>query len=256
VRSPTEPPRSAAPESDSEALDVTEQQEATWLLARERDVTAPPPSPQVAQEYAALENLLAHLPIAEQDHSWHAEVLRRAESAEQATPATPAVLPLPLWKRAKMRWITAGGLAGLASAAAAAMFLLRGPAPAISLTGETLLSSGLRGGENEAPAVGKMHRWTTSDLGEAELRVFDGDGELVGLCSKRTMPGVEHCTPTEKGGFELPIKLRYSGRYTAHVVTGAADLSLSLSREELLEADRDRARNVEIVKSDFVSVPR
>jgi hypothetical protein len=261
MRLPTEPPRGDADPTDLEELGVTEQQEAAWLLARELDVNAPPPSPQVAEEYAALEDLLAHLPVAERDNSWHSDVLRLAVQAEQSPKEVPAALPPPLRRRARTKWIAAGGLAGLTSAAAAVLFLVRAaPLAAFQLADKTVASRDLRGGENESPAVGKQHHWTlkapADGLGNTELRVFDGDGDLVGLCAERTTPDVAQCTSSGGGTFDLFVELRHSGRYTAYVVTGANALPLELSREDFLAALQDRAETLKLEQSGEVPVPR
>ena len=52
------------------------QAEASWLLAREIDPGAPAPSPQIAADYAELEELLGSLPSGPCDASWHDDVLR------------------------------------------------------------------------------------------------------------------------------------------------------------------------------------
>ncbi len=114
---------------DEPPKDARERAEAEWLLAREKDPAAPPPSAAVAREYEELEQLLGSMPDGPSDQSWHDEILKKAKA--KAKPALedgigngeivpkPSPRRHPWWKGAAALW--AGG--GLATAAAAAAVL-------------------------------------------------------------------------------------------------------------------------------------
>lgn len=112
---------------DEPPKDARERVEAEWLLAREKDPAAPPPSAAVAREYEELEHLLGSMPDGPSDQSWHDEILKKATAkpvlddgignGELVLKPTPR--RTPWWKSAAALW--AGG--GLATAAAAATVL-------------------------------------------------------------------------------------------------------------------------------------
>jgi len=54
--------------------------ESEWLLARELDPSTPAPSPEIAADYAELEDLLSSLPPCALDDSWQEHVLRAASA--------------------------------------------------------------------------------------------------------------------------------------------------------------------------------
>jgi RNA polymerase sigma-70 factor, ECF subfamily len=59
----------------AELLDQLERDEVTWLLARESDAAAPPPSPQSARALAQLEALLSALPDVAMPPGWQAALV-------------------------------------------------------------------------------------------------------------------------------------------------------------------------------------
>ena len=83
---------------DAPFADDAERAEADWLLAREINPAARPPSAKIANEYAELEDLLGNLPEGPPDDSWHDAVSRIASSS------APSVRPW--WRRAAARWAT------------------------------------------------------------------------------------------------------------------------------------------------------
>lgn len=176
------------------------EQEAQWLLAKERDPSAPAPSEQLATEHAELHALLTSLPEGAPDDAWQQAILRQVRSAPPAAPAPP------WWRRSWLSW-TVGG--GLAAAATLTLWLLARPArPELEVTTVSRLDK-----RSQEVAVGDRLVVDARPSGAADLRVFRSSGELVARC-----PSGPACTSS---GSELRIELILDapGRY--HVILAA-----------------------------------
>ncbi|HRC55117.1 MAG TPA: hypothetical protein PKU97_04295 [Kofleriaceae bacterium] len=88
--SPSDPDSATDPLALPPADDA-ERAETRWLLARDQDPSAPPPSPEVAKAYDQLEALLAADGSAAPDSSWQDDVFAaiRADAAAAPISASP-----------------------------------------------------------------------------------------------------------------------------------------------------------------------
>jgi len=101
--------------TDQAYSDADERAESAWLLARERDPAALPPSARIASDYAELEELLEDLPAGPTDERWQDEVLQAVRSAPRA--------PQLRWYGSLLRWLLGGGLVAAAALSLLALFL-------------------------------------------------------------------------------------------------------------------------------------
>lgn len=193
-----------------------ERAESAWLLAREHDPAAPPPSPAIARHYEEIEGLLGALPAEPFDERWHDDVLRLAAAA--SVRPTP-----PWWRRRVYQWAMGGGLM---AAAAAGVMVLR---PSVSGTsaGEldlTILHQGQARGDSRSAAPGDhaIIRARPRGAGElrsaSELRVYRADGALVARCPEG--PG---CTAAAPGEHALEVTLDAPVQYYVVLAVGVAD---------------------------------
>jgi hypothetical protein len=174
-------------------IDDAERAEFEWLLERERSPEAPAPSPEIASEYARLDDLLARMPTALAHPDWQDEVLAKA-----------AALDVPWWRRPKLRWPLGG--AGVVMAAAAAVWLLV-PSPELEIA---FAQTGHSRGVGEV-AVGDHLVITARPPDGGDLRVFATHGAPVARC-----PSGPGCTISARGTYRLDVMLDAPGTY--HVV--------------------------------------
>jgi hypothetical protein len=235
--------------------DDAERAEVEWLLAREADPAAPAPSPELAREYAMLEDLLGKLPVrASDDESWHDEVLRLATKPATVTPevlrlaAKPAtVTPIDQTGRRRRTWIVSG--LAVAAAAGVLLFLVRdhsGPDGYASelamneLRTTAQLPNGTRrtrglSGDTAANDLSDLPLNTeiTVDArpsGSADIRIYRSDGKLVAQC-----PNGPQCQPIGDR-FQIRLVLAGRGDYDVIQAIGIAPLPASLSLVEFLDA--------------------
>ncbi len=191
--------------------------EVEWLLARERDPSAPAPSPEVAADYAELEDLLAGLPLSALDDGWQHQVFRAA-----------AALSSPSRRRTTaFRWVLGGTLA-TAAATVAWMLLPRTPQLAVAVrhTRTTRSATG------EA-AVGDQLVVTARPHGAGDLRVYRSDGLLAARC-----PNGPGCTSGSREEQTIEITLDAPLQYQVILVDGANDAPPDATVDVYLEAAR------------------
>jgi hypothetical protein len=192
--------------------DEDERAEAEWLLARERDPAAPPPSPEIAREYAELEDLLANLPMGARDQSWHAEVLRAAASTSPAT-------RLPWWRRTTRTWTIAAAVAS-AAIIVGVVVLPRDPdRPREELAVRVIQVALARSGPADV-VPGDRAVVTANPSGAlADLRIYRRNGTLVARCP----PAGPLCRSSPDGGYTIELTLDEIGTYEAVLVLGMAN---------------------------------
>lgn len=234
--------------------------EAEWLLARESNPEAPPPSAQAASDYAELEDLLRTLPEGPPDDSWHAEVLRQlaatpaaeerqlsaAPAAEELgngaaskqPPAAAAVKPQPppWWRRSAFHWGLGGAFA--AAAVAAIVLLLRPPSPpaeprAIAIA--VVQRAAVRSSSGKY-AVGDRIRVTaiSQEKEHGDLRIFRSDGTSSSLIAR--CPGELACKAAGGEQLVLDLTLQAPGRYFAILAEGKGIISPDASMNDFLDA--------------------
>jgi hypothetical protein len=213
-------PRAKSPDVDDPTQaafeDDDERAEAEWLLARERDPSAPAPSPQLAAEHEELQGLLATLPEAPRDDSWRDAILKQVRaSLPKSPPAPPA-----WWRRRWLQWSMGGGLAAVAAAAVALLLLQAQPsAPELEFAfrdGPNVREA-VRG--QEQANVGQQLIVTARPRGIAELRVFRSNGEMIARC-----PGGPACTVAPPGELKIEVSIDGPGRYHVILVSGLRQL--------------------------------
>lgn len=218
----------ANPTFDSDA----ERAEHEWLIAREANPDAPPPSSEVAQRYAHLESLLSSLPPPTPDPAddaqWQEALLCRA--AERA--ASP---PTPIRRAWTRRPVTYGAVGvGLAAAAILLIFLYprkpTGDLDTVALA-YTVTHAGT---QRAAPQDAALHDYFESQIpnGEHDLRLYRPDGTLAARC-----PGGPGCTTTSSGS-QLRVQLDLPGRYSVFLVIGTTKLPVEGTKSEFLERVR------------------
>jgi hypothetical protein len=212
------------PTFDSDA----ERAEHEWLIAREANPDAVPPSPEVAQCYAHLESLLSSLPAPADDAHWQEALLKRA--AERGDSPSPARRP---WRRRPEVYATAGAI--FAVAAILLIFLYPrkptiDPDAAIALA-YTITHSGTQRADPKDAAI---HDSFESRLprGDNDLRIYRPDGSLAARCPEG--PG---CTTTA-GGSQLHVQLDLPGRYSVFLVVGTTKIPIDGTKSEFLERVR------------------
>lgn len=208
--------------------DGAERAEHEWLLAREADPGAAPPSPQIASEYAEIEKLLGELPAGARDDSWHDDVVK------------PQATPLAWWRRKTARWTMAGAVAATA-AAAGAILLLRDPRE----LDVAIRSGGNVRGKGEA-SVGDQLVITARPAGPGDLRVYRADGALVARC-----PGSTECT-IRTGEYSITVTLGAPVQYHVILVVGAPGAAADAGLDAFLDAAR--AANAHIVRHRPIDV--
>jgi hypothetical protein len=186
--------------------DDAERAETDWLLARDRDPSAPAPSPQLAAGHAELENLLYTLPEGPPDDSWHDAVLKAA----LAPPPSPAAPAPAWWQRRWLQWSMGGAFA--TAVAFSAWLLLRRPPPELEVTTRSLVAT--RSGSKEV-AVGDQLVVKARPRGTADLRVFRSNGEMIAR-----FPGGPASRITSSGVLAIEIILDAPGRYQVILVAG------------------------------------
>jgi hypothetical protein len=184
-------------------VDDEERAECAWLLARDDDPAAPPPSPEIASDYAEIEELLGDLPIERADAPWHDRVLKRAARGPVASPRQSG------WPRKGLLWGTAAGL--VATAAIALVMVGRSPD---ELVVEVRPIGGSRGAAGEV-VIGDHLVATARPGGAADLRIYRSDGDLVARC-----PGGRGCRGVQ-GDYTIDVELDAPARYQVILVVGA-----------------------------------
>lgn len=185
--------------------------ELEWLLARERDPAAPPPSPEVAAEYAELEDLLASLPSGDSDQSWQDEVFRAAAALARS--------PRPWWRTTAFRWAMGGAIA---TAAAVAVWLLIPRAPALEIavrhtsTTRSADRAGAVGRASDEAVIGDQLVVTARPREAGDLRVYRSGRTLVARC-----PNDPRCRSGAHGELTIEIPLDAPVPYQVILVDGA-----------------------------------
>jgi len=200
--------------------------ESAWLLARENDPSAPPPSPEIAADYAELEDLLASLPSAPPDDHWKDQVLWAAR----------ALSPRQRWRTTIFSWILGGGLA---AAAAAIVWMLLPHAPELAVAVRHLRKTRGRLGD---VVVGDQLVVTVRPQTVGDLRVYRLDrseGALVARC-----PNGPGCTGGSHGEQTLELTLDAPVQYQVIFVDGATDDPPDGTKDAYLEAARARKARI------------
>ena len=199
-RAPDTPDADAA---EAALLDDPARAEAAWLIARDRDPEAAPPSPQIARDYAEIEDLLGRLP-GPTDDRWHDEVMQAAASV------TP-----PLQRRAPFRGSRIAAIAVAAVAVAGIALWLRPPrAPDAELEVAIRHADPSRGDSREI-VVGDRLVVTARPRGPGDLRVFRSDGTQVARC-----PGGPACNSSTPRELTLDLHVDAPVRYHVILVVG------------------------------------
>lgn len=163
--------------AEAQFLHPTERAESEWLLAREHDPRAPPPSPEIAADYAVIEDLLGSLPAGPSDEGWQEDVWRALSASIRpaSTPLASTVSP-PWWRTPVSRWSMGGALV---AAAAVIVLILLPRAPELEVT--TSHIGAMRGASDEV-VVGDHLVVTARPREVGDLRVYRSDGMLVARC--------------------------------------------------------------------------
>ena len=223
-RKQTSTPQADDP-SEAPFIDEMERAESTWLLTRQDDPGAAPPSSKIASEYVELEGLLHTLPTGSPDQSWHDDVLRAAS---------------PSARRSRQWWGSRAGWTGVAAlvAVAAVVVLVRRPRAPAELEVAIRHVNGARG---DSEVVVGDHAVVSARPGTAaDLRVFRYDGTLVARC-----PDGTGCRIPAPGQYILEVPLDAPVRYHVVLVTGMSR-ALPLSTMDTY-IDAARAADAHIV---------
>ena len=184
--------------------DDAERAESEWLLARENDPSASPPSPEIAADYAELEDLLASLPSGPPDDHWQDQVLQAAR----------ALSSRPWWRTAICQWLL-GGTLTTAVAAAVVVWMLLPPAPELAVAVRHLRKTRSTPGE---VVVGDQLVVTARPQTVGDLRVYRSDGPLVARC-----PNGPGCRSGSRGEQTIEITLDAPVQYQVILVDGTND---------------------------------
>ena len=198
-------------------IDDAVRAESDWLLAREHDPNAPPPSPEIARDYVEIEDLLGNLPLPPSDDRWHDDVLRAARARVQPS--------RPWWRTAVFRWTT-----GVGATLAAAVVLLMVVRPPPELEVVTHHVDPTRGDDNEV-VVGDHLVVTARPDGPADLRVYRSDGTLVARC-----PDGPGCRTRKPGELAIEATLDAPVQYHVILVVGMAGALPDGSMDAYLDA--------------------
>jgi hypothetical protein len=187
----------AAPEAeaggDLSLPDADERAEAAWLIERESNPGAPAPSPELAREYAEIEDLLYAMPPGLSDTSWQDDVLQKAMAT--AAPSRPT--------RRRAAWIAAAG--GFISVAAGAVLWLR-PAEAKDLD-IAFQKVAVTRSDPKDHVVGDLLIVNARSRRGGDVRVYRDD-TLVAKCPN----GGPECTTTPDR-YTIKLTLKAPGRY-------------------------------------------
>jgi hypothetical protein len=230
--SPRRPGEDDAQDDSGEApltLSEAERAESTWLLARDHDPEAPPPSSEIASDYAEIESLLGNLPPGPSEPSWYDEVLRAA-----AASATP---PRPWWRGAALRWMIGGGLVTAAAAIVVLIVLPGRVQPELEVAFSHVNAT--RSDASEV-VVGDRMRVIARPHDAADLRVFRAGGILVARC-----PGGAACRSSAQGEYELEVTLDAPVQYQVILVVGLRDAVPDGTMDSYMDAAR--AANARII---------
>jgi hypothetical protein len=222
-----------------EALDELERTESAWLLARDADPRAAPPSLEIGAEYAELEGMLASLPSDQPDESWQDDVLRAATAGDPQR--------LARWRTTTARW---GLAAALAAAAVAVVWLVlpraldgtagrRAGAPVLAELEVAIRHVATSRSGSGEPVVGDKLVVTARPRGRYDLRIYRSDGKRLTTC-----PGDPECKAGPHGAQTIEITLDAPVQYQ---VTLVDDLSDALPDGSLdVYVDAARAANARI----------
>lgn len=216
-------------------LDEAERAESQWLQMRDRDPSAPAPSPMIARQYAETEDLLESIPIGDTS-AWRGDVLERAAQV-RAT-------------RTRRRRVATVVAAGGALAAAFALFVLLRPSRELEVSIRDV--NGTRGVEtrsddHRSAAIGDQLVVHARPKQVADLRVFREDGKLVARC-----PGGPNCSSTTDEEYALAIRLDAPMPYYVVLVVGTRDLPVGATMNEHTVAAR--AANARVVTEGPIEV--
>jgi hypothetical protein len=237
-------PRGRSPDSEAEQLvnvpplDETERAESMWLLARDSDPSAVPPSPATARDYQEIEDLLGNLPPRTADTGWHKEVLRRV--ADQV----PA--PLPWWRRTSIRWAITGAFV----AGAAALLISRPPRPPQSPELEVATWRAGEPRDLDGVSVGDRLVVTARPrAGIGDLRIYLPNGTLVARCPRGPACSISN------GREVIDITLEKPVQYQVILAVMAADAAHELPGDAMQAyLDAARAANARIILSPPIDV--
>ncbi|HVV82334.1 MAG TPA: hypothetical protein VHE35_04615 [Kofleriaceae bacterium] len=183
--------------------DDEERAEGDWLLARDADPAAAPPSPELAREHEQLAELLATLPVGQDDDRWKDELLAAAH-ADDAKRAPPP-------RRHRWPQLVAG--AGVIAAGAIVLIVVTWPKPAVTeLDVRAERDHRVRGGVDEV-AVGDHLIVRARPAADGELRVYEGDHHLLLRC-----PGAPGCAA---GAHRWKVDLVVTAPVVHHIVLAA-----------------------------------
>jgi hypothetical protein len=191
-------------------LDDEQRAEARWLLAREHDPDAPPPSLEVAADYDELEDLLGNLPSSAPDEGWKDEVFRAIAAAQRSPPMPPPPTTWPWWRTPASRWVLTDAMA-----MTMAVLLLLQRAPMLDITIRHLSAS--RGAPGEV-AVGDHLVVTARPRQAGDLRIYRSDGSLVARC-----PHGPACTTGYDGALTLEVTLDVTAKYHVILLDGLGE---------------------------------
>ena len=232
----SEPPGAATDDLvDAPFIDDDERAESAWLVARDGDPGAAPPSLEVAAHYAVLEDLLRELPAGRGDEAWQASVLRAVAATHQ---------------RGRRRRIAAvvAAIAAIIAVVVVGRPSFRAPELAIEIHHLGAVRGGWGEVANGDHLIARAHggpggpRRATS-----ELRVYRAGGALVGRC-----PGGPGCTVTPGGELVLEVALDAPVAYRVLFVTGLVQPLAGETLEAYLAAAR--AANARIVTPEPIEV--
>lgn len=222
---------------DAPFLDEAERAESAWLIVRDQDPDALPPSPEVARQIAETEDLLASLPPHVDHVSWQEEVLKAALAS---TPRAPT----PWWRRRAVVRAIGGGLL----TACAAVILMIYPRHPPEL--EVVIA---RGDQTHDPrrtdakaVVGDRLVITARPNGPSDLRVYRTDGKLVARC-----PGGPSCSVIDDSAYTMEVVLDAPVKHRVILVLGKSDPA-SGTVDAYLEAAR--ASSARIISYPLIDV--
>ncbi len=209
--------------------DDDERREGDWLVARDADPAAPPPSEEARRRHDELAELLATLPAGKDDERWQDAVLAAAHAADTAAgaPARRAGdRPAP-----RRRWLRLATMAGaLAAAAAAVVYVMSRPpdAPAAELQ---IAIHRVDAARSEDVAVGDRLVIRARPHGPTELRVYQ-DQEPVLRC-----PGLPGCADGA-ATWQVDLRLAAPVRHVVILAYGPVTVGSGASLDEFVAAAR------------------
>ena len=206
-----------------------ERGEHEWLIARETNPNAPPPSPETAQCYAHLEALLGNLTAGETDEHRQAQILESAiVAAAKAPPQTPTLVPW--WRRPAIRWaMTGGGVLAAAAIFLVCLYPFNVPGPSSSLVALpfTIVHSGTSRADPKE-AVHGDNLVAPLPRGAYDLRLYNPDGALVARC-----PNGPACAQTADGS-QIDLELDAVGTYYLILAAGTTQLPLDSTMSDFI----------------------